>query len=80
MFKELSRPFRPVLVDCITHVFGFDLLQAHCRAEWHSLLGTISICAIGRHHRTAFHLAARHCRRAGCATFGPLRNKLLKFS
>jgi hypothetical protein len=33
MFKELSYPFRPVLVDCITDMSGFDLLQAHCRAE-----------------------------------------------
>jgi len=43
VFKELGRPFRAVLVDCITHIFGFDLLQAHSRAERHSLLGTISI-------------------------------------
>jgi len=32
VFKELSRPFRPVLMYCITNMFGFDL-QAHSRAE-----------------------------------------------
>jgi hypothetical protein len=29
--QRAEPPFRPVLVDCITHMFGFDL--AHCRAE-----------------------------------------------